>query len=98
MAYLLNRTDIYCDEDNVLECPTCYSGNLNINSVDVEMNKKNKDEIDNVTIEFVCVNCGENIKTLKLINNKDTSVTINWLLSHCEYAEVVSKIFNNKSL
>ena len=93
MAYLLNRTDIYTDEDNTLECPNCYNGNLYMSSAEIEKNKNNN-EIKNITIEFKCVNCDEDVKKLKLSNNTNTSVTINWLLHKCEYAKMVAKLFN----
>ena len=40
------------------------------------------------------MDCKEEIKKLKLINNKkDTNVSINWLLNECEYAHQVYKLF-----
>ena len=97
MAYLLNRTDIYCDEDNQLECPNCYGNSLSMYSVEVDLNKKNKEEIKDVLICFKCVDCKEEIKKLKLINNKkETNVSINWLLNECEYAHQVYKLFKQQ--
>ena len=95
MSYLLNRSDIYCDEDNMLECPNCYSKNMLMYSVEVNVNKKKKEEIDDVFIKFRCVDCGEDVKELHLKNNKETSVSVNWKMSDCEYAEQVYKLFNS---
>ena len=93
MAYLLNRTDIYCDEDNQLECPNCYGNSLNMFSVEVD--KDIKKEVKEVLICFKCVDCNESVKKLKIVNNNETNVSINWLLNECEYAHQVYKLFNS---
>ena len=88
----LNKTDIYLDEENKLECPNCYCNAIQMYSVEVT-EKKNKEEIDDVTIKFRCVHCEEDVKELHLKNNDETSVSVNWKMDYCQYARQVYRLF-----
>ena len=78
------------DTENNIECPKCLGNLLNIKNIKVE---NNKNGIDNIVINIICITCNEDIRSLKLNNNN--GINLSWLKQEDPYVNAIKNLFNN---
>ena len=78
------------DTENNIECPKCLGNLLNIKNIKVE---NNKNGIDNIVINIICITCNEDIRSLKLNNNN--GINLSWLKQEDAYVKAIKNLFNN---
>jgi len=81
--------NISLDCEDFLECDKCENNLLTIKDVEIV---KNDDGIDNITINFVCVQCSETIHPLNM-RNVNGSTHISWKTEENHYAKVINTMF-----
>lgn len=82
--------NVYFDTENNIECPKCLGNLLNIKNIEVE---NNKNGIDNVVINIICITCNEETRSLKLNNNN--GINLSWLKQQDPYVKAIKNLFNN---
>ena len=78
------------DTENNIECPKCLGNLLNIKNIKVE---NNKNGIDNIVINIICITCNEQVHSLKLNNNNN--INVSWLKQEDPYVNAIKNLFNN---
>ena len=78
------------DTENNIECKKCLNNLLHIKNIKVE---NNKNEIDNVVINIICITCNEQVHSLKLNNNN--GINVSWLREQDAYVKAIKNLFNN---
>ena len=78
------------DTENNIECKKCLNNLLHIKNIEVE---NNKNGIDNVVINIICITCNEETRSLKLNNNN--GINVSWLREQDAYVKAIKNLFNN---
>ena len=78
------------DTENNIECPKCFGNLLHIKNIEVE---NNKNGIDNVVINIICITCKEEIHSLKLNNNN--GINVSWIEEQDLYVKAIKNLFNS---
>ena len=82
--------NVYFDTENNIECPKCLGNLLHIKNIQIE---NNKNGIDNVVINIICITCNEETRSLKLNNNN--GINLSWLKQQDPYVKAIKNLFNN---
>ena len=82
--------NVYFDTENNIECPKCLGNLLNIKNIEI---KNNKNGIDNIVINIICITCNEETRSLKLNNNN--GINLSWLKQQDPYVKAIKNLFNN---
>mgnify|MGYP003667928491 FL=1 len=77
------------DTENNIECKKCLNNLLHIKNIEVE---NNKNGIDSVVINIICITCNEQVHSLKLNNNN--GINVSWLREQDAYVKAIKNLFN----
>ena len=78
------------DTENNIECKKCLNNLLHIKNIEVE---NNKNGIDSVVINIICITCKEQLSSLKLNNNN--GINVSWIKEQDLYVKAIKNLFNS---